>query len=56
MAGHLDANGVDITKDNLRFGVPLAFNPKKFRFKDNEAANAMLSRNYRKPFVVPEKV
>ena len=56
MAAHLDANGVDVAKDNLRFGVPLAFNPRKLQFKDNAAANALVSRNYRAPFTVPEKV
>ena len=28
MAGHLDANGVDITKDNVQLGVPLKFDPR----------------------------
>jgi len=56
MAGHLDANGVDISKDNLQLGVPLKFNPGKERFVDNAQANSLVSRNYRAPFVVPEKV
>jgi predicted dehydrogenase len=56
MAGHLDANGVDIAKDNLRLGVPLKFDFVKERFVENEPANALLSRNYRKPFVVPDQV
>ena len=56
MAGHLDANGVDISKDTLQLGMPLKFDPKKERFLDNEQANALVSRNYRPPFVVPEKV
>jgi predicted dehydrogenase len=56
MAGHLDANGVDITADNLQLGVPLKFNPETERFADNDKANEMVSRNYRKPFEVPEKV
>jgi hypothetical protein len=30
--------------------------PKKERFFDNADANRMLTREYRKPFVVPEKV
>ncbi len=56
MAGHLDANGVDIAKDNLQLGLPLKFNPRKERFVDSEPANALVSRNYRKPFVVPKRV
>ncbi len=56
MAAHLDANGIDLAKDNLTLGLPLEFNPRKERFVDNEQANALVSRNYRAPFVVPEKV
>lgn len=56
MAGHLDANGVDIAKDNVQLGVPLKFDPQTERFIDNDQANQMVSRNYRAPFVVPEKV
>ena len=56
MAGHLDANGVDIAKDNLQLGVPLRFHPKKEHFVNNEQANLLVSRNYRPPFVVPSKV
>jgi hypothetical protein len=56
MAGHLDANGVDITKDNVQLGVPLKFDPRTERFVDNAQANELVSRNYREPFVVPAKV
>ncbi len=56
MAGHLDANGIDLSSDKLQLGIPLKFNPGKEKFEDNEQANAMLTRDYRKPFVVPEKV
>ncbi len=56
MAGHLDANGVDITKDNVQLGVPLKFDPRTERFVDNPHANELVSRNYRKPFVVPTEV
>jgi predicted dehydrogenase len=56
MAGHLDANGVDIAKDNLRLGVPLKFGSDKERFVDNEKADTLLTRKYRAPFVVPDKV
>jgi hypothetical protein len=30
--------------------------PKTERFTNNEKANAMLKRNYRAPFVVPDEV
>ncbi len=56
MAGHLDANGVDINNDKLCLGLPLKFHPGRERFVDNEQANALVSRNYRAPFVVPAKV
>jgi len=56
MMGHLEANGVDLTSDKLQLGVPLKVDPKKERYSGNEAANQMLTRNYREPFVVPKKV
>ena len=56
MAGHLEANGVDLTQDEVRLGLPLKFDPKAERFPENPAANMLVSRKYRAPFVVPEKV
>ncbi|HOM45629.1 MAG TPA: Gfo/Idh/MocA family oxidoreductase [Verrucomicrobiota bacterium] len=56
MAGHLDANGVDLAKDKVWLGMPLKFDPRKERFAGNRAANEMLTRPYRPPFVVPAKV
>lgn len=56
MKEHLARNGVDITSQNITLGPWLKFDPKKERFLDNDAANELLSRDYRKPFVVPEKV
>jgi predicted dehydrogenase len=56
MAAHLEANEVDITKDNLQLGLPLKFDAAQERFVDSDQANALVSRNYRQPFVVPEKV
>ncbi|HTQ38077.1 MAG TPA: Gfo/Idh/MocA family oxidoreductase [Pirellulales bacterium] len=51
---HLESNGVTID-DNTMFqcGDFLKFNPQAFAFIDNEKANAMRSREYRNPFVVP---
>mgnify|MGYP000005847892 CR=1 FL=1 len=53
MAEHLAANNVDINTDKVTLGVPLKMDPKTERFLGNEAANAMLTRDYRAPFVVP---
>ncbi|HEV2395064.1 MAG TPA: Gfo/Idh/MocA family oxidoreductase [Verrucomicrobiae bacterium] len=56
MAGHLEANGVDCAQDNLKLGLPLKFDAEKERFVDNAQADAMLTRKYRPPFVVPQQV
>jgi predicted dehydrogenase len=56
LATHLAANGVDIKVDQLTFGEYLKMDPKTERFIDNAAADKMLTREYRAPYVVPEKV
>jgi hypothetical protein len=56
MEEHLAANGVDLKKTRLTIGPTLKFDPKAERFIGNDRANALLSRNYRAPFIVPEKV
>jgi len=56
MAMHLAKNEVDITKDKVTLGVPLKMDPKTEKFPGNAAANALLTRNYRTPYIVPEKV
>jgi hypothetical protein len=53
MAQHLAANNVDITKDLLTLGVPLRMDPRSETFLGNPAANQMLTRNYRAPYIVP---
>jgi len=55
---HLTDNGVDLEKYPISMGPFLQFDPKKEVFTNNAAANAMLTRDYRKPFVCPpaEKV
>ena len=50
------AIGVDPEKATLRVGPKLAFDPERERFVNNPAANRLLTREYRAPFVVPEKV
>ena len=54
MKEHLERNGVDLTNPALALGPSLAFNPTRERFTDNAAANRLLRRADRKPFVVPE--
>lgn len=56
MAEHLAANGLDLSAERATLGVPLRMDPKTERFAGNDAANALLTRAYRAPFVVPEKV
>jgi predicted dehydrogenase len=53
---HLAANQVDLNKTRATLGEFLKMNPHKQRFTNNEQANALLSRPYRKPFAVPDKV
>jgi len=56
MKEHLNRNGVDLSSGQVTLGPWLTFDPKKERFVDNDAANAMVKPEYRKPYVVPEKV
>ena len=56
MEEHLGANKVDLHQTPLMLGAVLKMNPKTERFTNNRAANQLLTREYRKPFVVPEKV
>jgi hypothetical protein len=50
------ALGVNPAKSTFRLGPKLYFNAAREKFDDNPAANVLLSRPYREPFVVPEKV
>ncbi|MEQ1860478.1 MAG: Gfo/Idh/MocA family oxidoreductase [Chthoniobacteraceae bacterium] len=56
MIEHLAANGVDVKTDKLTLGEFLKMDPKTEKFVKNAAADKMLTRDYRKPYVVPEKV
>jgi len=51
---HLAENGYDIAKKPLVLGPRLKIDPAGETFVDNPAANAMLTRPYREPFVVPK--
>jgi len=50
---HLADNNVDIEKTPLALGPWLAIDADREQFAESAAANAMLTREYRKPFVVP---
>ena len=50
---HLGGNGVDIAKQQLTLGPWLAVDSESETFVDNAAADALLTREYREPFVVP---
>jgi hypothetical protein len=51
---YLAEAGVDLDKTQLTLGQPLRVDGDKESFLDNAAANALLSREYRAPFVVPK--
>lgn len=50
---YLADNKVDLQKTPLTLGLPLEFDPTSETFVGNEDANKTLTRDYRKPFVVP---
>ncbi len=56
MTGHLAANHVDLTKTPVTLGAPLAVASDAERFigENSAPANALLTRDYRTPFVVPQ--
>jgi predicted dehydrogenase len=56
MEEHLKADGVPLDDTKYVVGPKLAVDPKTETFTNNQAANEYLTRDYRKPFVVPEKV
>lgn len=54
LADNLKAVDVELKDATYRVGPHLKFDPEKETFLKNEAANKLLTRPYRKPFVVPE--
>jgi hypothetical protein len=52
---HLWANEVDLAKTPVTWGAPLTFDGASERFTGahRDAANALRSREYRAPYVVP---
>ncbi len=53
---HLEQQGIDPSKAQAGFGRALAFDPQAEKFAGDPEADALLSRDYRKPYVVPDKV
>ena len=55
---NLKAVGLNLEETNYTLGSTLQFDPKteKFVGQGSQAANPLLSRAYRSPFVVPEQV
>ena len=53
VTAHLTDNGVRIDDMKLRVGPELAFDPASETFSGNDAANQLVTREYREPFVVP---
>ena len=53
---HLEDNKVALKESMLQLGPQLEFNPKSERFTSDAKANALLTREYRTPFVIPEQV
>ncbi len=53
VTAHLAENEIKIDDIKIRVGPQLTFDPVKGIFPGNDAANKLLTRNYRKPFVVP---
>ncbi len=56
MEQHLAANNVDLKKTPATLGEVLKMDPQTERFIGDRKANTLLTRDYRKPFVVPVKI
>ena len=56
MVAHLKDNGIDLSQVQVRMGRTLTFDGKTETFPGDEAANKLLTREYRKPFVVPDNL
>ena len=54
LEGHLSAAHCHLGNIAYRRGIALAFDPKTERFVDDDEANALLKRDYRKGFEVPD--
>jgi hypothetical protein len=53
---HLSSGLAHLGNISYRLGRQLTFNPKAEKFINDTDADKMLTRNYRAPYVVPDKV
>ena len=56
MQEHLKENGLNLKETDYIVGRNLEFDAKTETIKGDDEANALLSRNYRAPYIVPDKV
>ena len=56
MQEHLKENGLNLKETDYIVGRNLEFDAKTESIKGDKEANALLSRNYRSPYIVPDKV
>ncbi len=56
LEGHLSTTMMHLGNIAYRTGRTLHFDPYSERFIDDDQANAYLTRNYRYPYVLPEKI
>jgi predicted dehydrogenase len=56
MEEHLAANRVNLQQTPVVLGRLLRMNPRRKTFRGDREANALLTREYRPPFVVPKRV
>ncbi|WP_437201166.1 Gfo/Idh/MocA family protein [Planctomicrobium sp. SH664] len=56
MAEHLAANNLPVDGLKIELGAALQFDPQSEKFPQSPAANALLRRDYRAPYTVPENV
>jgi hypothetical protein len=56
MEEHLSTNGLKLEETKYLLGPSLDFDPRSERFTNNDAANKLLTREYRAPFTVPDHV
>ncbi len=54
--GHLSDNGINLQQTHYHLGPKLKIDAHSERFHNNSEADALLTREYRAPFVVPEKI
>ena len=56
MQEHLKENGLKLEETDYIVGRSLEFDAKTESIKGDQEANDLLTRNYRAPYVVPDKV